>query len=134
MDLVAIHDELGEALGSIDGLRVLPFDARSVAVPAVLFALPEEFDYGQTYGGAGQLIKFDLPVTVVVGAANDRASRTEVMAYASFPGDKSVKAALESFQYASCDDVFVSEAEFGAVQIASVDYLAVTFTVQVFGA
>lgn len=134
MDLVLIHEEIGDALGSVEGLRVLPFDARSVSPPAVLFGLPEEFDYAGTYGGGAQMIRFDLPVTVVVGAVSDRASRQEIMAYASFPGSKSVKAALESHSYTACDAVFVADAEFGSLTIGSVDYLAVTFTVQVFGA
>jgi hypothetical protein len=133
MNLVSIHEEIGEALSAIEGLRVLPFDAKSASVPAVLFAVPENFEYGQTYGSPG-LTKFDLPITVLVGAVSDRSSRVEVMQYASTEGAKSVKLALESFQYTSCDDVFVSEAEFGAFQLSSVDYLAVTFTVQVFGA
>lgn len=133
MDLVAIHEEVGEALSVIDGLRVLPFDAQSASVPAVLFAVPENLDYGQTYGSPG-LTKFDLPITVLVGRVVDRSARVEVMEYASTEGAKSIKLALESHQYTSCSDVFVSEAEFGAFQLSSVDYLAVTFTVQVFGA
>lgn len=134
MDLVLIHEELADALSAVDGLRVLPFDAGSVAPPAVLFGLPENVDYSQTYGGANALTQFDLPITVVVGAVSDRASRTEIMAYASTEGAKSVKVALESHTYTACDAVFVADAEFGSLTIGSVDYLAVTFTVQVFGA
>jgi hypothetical protein len=131
MDLVQLHTELGEGLETVGGLRVLPFDARSVAPPAVLFGLPEDYVFDDTYQRG--MDHLTIPVTVVVGAVSDRAARTEVMAYASGSGPKSVKAALESHAYTACDSVRVVDAEFGSLTIAAVDFLAVTFSVTIYG-
>ncbi|MFW6091623.1 MAG: hypothetical protein ACODAF_07060 [Actinomycetota bacterium] len=131
MDLGAVMDEVGTRLGGIDGLRVYDYPADSVTPPAAIVAYPDEIVYDETYGRG--MDRLTLPVLVVVGRQSDRASRDNLVGYASGSGDKSVKQKLEDDSYDSCDVVRVERAEFDIVRIAGVDYVAAMFDLDVTG-
>lgn len=125
-------DEIGERLGTIDGLRVKPYWANSVAPPAALVSLPDRIEYDQTYGRGSD--SMDLEVLVLIGKASDRASRDKIARYANGSGEGSVKATLEATGYETCDDVRVVSCEFGTEPIAGGGaYLVAVFQLNITG-
>lgn len=131
MDLNAVTAEVGEALQTIDGLKVLPFTANHLTPPSALFGYPEDTAYDLTYQAGTD--SFTLPITIVVAALTDKGSYADLMNYASGSGPRSVRAAVRDFSFTACDVAMVVSAEFGTWQISGTDYLAVTFDVRISG-
>lgn len=131
MNIADVMDEIGTALGEIDGLRVHPFPARKITPPAAVVLLPELITFDATYGRGSDTIQLDI--VVFVGAASDRASRDLVAAYADGSGASSVKAALEAHTWTSCDDVHAKSCELGAVRSGDAEYLGAIFTLSITG-
>lgn len=132
MDLGDVMDELGDALDTIDGLRVYRYPPDSVQVPAAVVTYPETVQYGQTMR-RGMDRYPDLSVVVMVGKVSDRVSRDRIAVYADGAGARSVKAVVEAHTYTACDTVTVTGAEFDIVSMAGVEYLAATFNIDVAG-
>jgi hypothetical protein len=132
MDLEEVSEEIRTALGTITGLRRPPWGVESVEPPAAIVALPERIDFDQTYG-RGKDRYPDVPVVILVGAPEDRASRKALAAYADGSGPASVKAVLEAYAWTTCDVVRVAWAEFDNAKYAGIDYLAVIFHLDIFG-
>jgi hypothetical protein len=133
VDLEAVCTEIQAALGNIAGLRLPPWGVESVEPPAAIIALPEEIVYDETYG-RGKDRYPDLPVVVLIGAPEDRASRKSLAAYAAGSGDRSVKAALETYAWTTCESVHCGRAEFGLdAEYAGVPLLAAIFHLDVLG-
>lgn len=133
MDLNTVSDEIRTALGSISGLRVQPWGVRQVQVPAAIVALPERILYDSTYG-RGKDEYPDLPVIVLVGAPEERASVKNLAVYAAGSGAKSVKAVLEAYAWTSCDNVTVESCEFDAGAVfAGNPYMAAIFHLKIIG-
>jgi hypothetical protein len=132
MDLANVMDEIGDQLDTIDGLRVYRYPPDNVAVPAAVVAYPEDYEFDSTYARGMDRIT-NLPVVVMVGKVSDRASRDRISAYANGAGAKSVKAVIESGIYTAFDTVRVQMVEFDIVQMANVEYLAATFSLDIAG-
>jgi hypothetical protein len=133
MDLEAVSTEIRTALGTITGLRTPPWGVEQVQAPAAIVALPERVSFDETYG-RGKDMYPDLPVVVLVGAPEDRASRKSLAAYAAGSGAKSVKAVLEAYAWTTCDNVTVESCEFNAgATFNAVPYLAAIFHLKIIG-
>lgn len=131
MDLGAVMDEIGDQLDTITGLRVYRYPPGSVQVPAAVVTYPETYSYDETMRrGMDRIV---LPVVVMVGAVSDRSSRDKIAAYADGAGARSIKTVVEAHTYEACDSVRVQGAEFDIVSMASVEYLAATFTIDIAG-
>lgn len=127
-----VMDELGTALGVIPDLRVFPYWADRIVPPAAVVAWPERITYDATYHRGGD--RADIPVIVLAGRADARTSRDRMARYLDGTGAHSVKAAVDGHQATAYDSATVSQAaEVTSVLVANVDYLAATFTVQIFG-
>jgi hypothetical protein len=131
MDLASVMDQVGDALDTIDGLRVYRWPADNVQPPAAVVAYPTEYRYDETFGRG--MDRLSLPVVVLVGRPSDRAARDRIVGYAAGAGTGSVKAALEAHTYTACDSVRVESVEFDVVSVAGVEYLAATFTNDIAG-
>jgi hypothetical protein len=133
MLLSDVMDQLGTALETIDGLRVFPYNADRVTPPAAIVQWPDEIEYSATMRRG--MDRMTLPVMVVVGRADARATRDVLAAYLDGSGASSIVAALEGGTYTACDSVKVAGVPKGveAVSIASVDYLAAEFVVEITG-
>ena len=131
MNVGDVMDQLGEALDTIDGLRVYDFPTEAITPPAAVLAYPESIAFDETYGHG--MDKLTLPVLVMVGRVSERSARDQLTPYADGSGALSVKAAVEGYTYTAADDVHVTSADFDVVRIAGVDYAAALFTVQVAG-
>lgn len=123
--------DLGAALGAIDGLRVFDYWADRVTPPAAVVEWPEAITYDATMGRGGD--RLTLPVLVMVGKADMRNAWQQLAAYAAGSGASSVKAAIERHPPIAYDSARVTRVEFGVTVVASVDYLAATFTVDLIG-
>ncbi|MEU7817062.1 hypothetical protein [Pseudonocardia sp. NPDC049154] len=131
MNLAAVMDDLGEALKTIEGLRVFPYWAESVQVPAAVIGWPDPLTYDVAFArGADQV---ELPVICLVGKVDARTARDRAAAYANGSGPSSVKAAIEAHTPTAYSTVRVARCEFGTYIVASVEYLAATFFLDIIG-
>lgn len=128
-DISAVMDELGVTLDQIPDLRPFPYYADKVTPPAAIVGWPEEltFDTGMRRGSDAAL----FPVVVVVGRSDARTSRDRLAKYAAGSGAQSVKSAIEAHTGRAWSSARVTKAEFGIVSIAGVQYLSVTFDVDI---
>ena len=131
MNLEAVADELAVPLAGI-GLRVPPWGVERITPPAAIIALPERIEFDSTYQRGSDRYP-DVPVVVLVGKPEARASRKALAAYADGSGEKSVKAAVEAHTYTSCDVVRVVWCEFDTATYAGIDYLAAVFHLDING-
>jgi len=131
VNLTEVMEAVGDRLDTIAGLRVFPHPTDALTPPAAVVSVPDEIVYDETYGRG--MDRITLPLVVVVGKAFDRAAMTNLAAYADGSGAKSVKAVLESGSYTAFDTVRVMRAEFDVVRIASSDYLAAMFDLDIAG-
>lgn len=134
LDLNAVMDAIGTRLLTISGLRVADYAAQSVNPPQAIVSLPTEpVEYDAVMGrGADRAV---IPITVLVGAVSDRASRDAIAAYVSGTGASSIKAAVEgttSDLGGAAQTVRVMTGRIDIVTIGAVDYLGATFDVEVF--
>ena len=131
MNLASVMDAIGTQLDTIAGLRVYDFPADSITPPAAVLAYPDSITFDETYGrGMDRLM---LPVLLMVGKANDRAARNNLLPYCAGSGTKSIKAVVEAGSYTAFDTVRVMSAEFDVVRIAGVDYAAALFDLDIAG-
>lgn len=133
MYLETIAAEIQTALGAITGLRTPPWGVESVEPPAAIVALPERIDYDVTYHRGSDQIP-DLPLVILVGAPEERASRKTLSAYADGTGPRSVKQVLEAYSWSSCDQVTVTSVEFAQdATFGGVPLLAAIFHLDIIG-
>lgn len=134
MNLDDVAEEIRAALGTISGLRTPPFGADAVTPPAALVALPVRIDYDDTAQRGSDRYP-DVEVFVLVGKTLDRAARKLLAGYADGAGSGSVKAAVESYAYTSCDKatVRVYQAEFEEIRFGGVQYAAAVFHIDLTG-
>lgn len=126
-----IVDALASAL-SIGGVTVYRYAPDSIVEPAIIIPFPKSISYDATYGrGADDLTQ---EVHVVAGRVVDADALVNLGPFCDGDGAQSIKALLELDGSLGeiVNDLQVSEATFGALTIGGVDYLAATFTVDVF--
>lgn len=126
-----VMDEVGEALDTIEGLRVFPYWADRITPPAAIVGFPDSYEFDQTYGRGSD--RFVLPVLVLVGQADARTARDSLAKYVHGSGSASVKSAIESHTPTSYDSARVQGVEFGTVTVAGTPYLAATFLINIIG-
>lgn len=134
MNLDDVAEELRAALKTIDGLRVPPWGVESVSPPAALVGLPVQINFDETYVRGSDRYP-DVEIYVLAGKPDDRSSRRVIAPFVAGSGSSSVKQAIESYAYTSCDaeSVRVTSCEFEAVKFAGVPYLAAIFHVDLTG-
>lgn len=126
-----VQDALIGALSAVEGLRVLPYWADSVAPPVAVLDWPVSGSYDSTM--ARGMDELTLPISVFVGRADARASLANLSAYLDGSGERSIKEALESYQSPAWDVIHVSAWEVKAVEVAGTNLLAAVFTVSIHG-
>jgi hypothetical protein len=131
MDLAAVMDAVSTRLDIIDGLRCHPYPPPTLTPPAAVVSYPDMLTFDEAYARGADRIK--LPVVLVVGRVSDRAARDKLGAYCNGSGASSVKAVLESGAYTVFDSLRVEGIDFDVVTIASVDYMAALFTLDIVG-
>lgn len=131
MNLADVMDELGAALDTIDGLRVTAWPADRIQPPAAVVGYPITYTFDVTMGrGVDEL---QIPVAVIVSRVSVRAARDELAPYCDGSGASSVKAALQGASYTAASSVRVRSIDFDPFDYNAIQYLAATFTVDVYG-
>jgi hypothetical protein len=126
-----VMDDVGSRLETIPGLRVLPYEADDVNVPAAMISLPTNLDYSRAY--ARGMDSITLNIIILVSSVNDRIRRNEITPYGDGSGTKSIKQVLESGKYGSFDTIFVPRGNFDVINISELKYLGIRFVVTVTG-
>lgn len=131
MNIAAVMDELGTALGTIEGLRVHPYWAPRVTPPSAVVGWPDPLTYDVALRRGGDQV--ELPVIVLAGALDARSARDVLAAYMDGAGPSSVKAAVEAHEAVAYDSARVARCEVSYMTVAGVQYLAATFYLDIFG-
>lgn len=134
MILSDVMDDVARRLNMIKGLRAYEFPPDKITPPAAVVSYPNAYDYDGTYRRGSDTMQ--LPVVAVVGRANDRAARDLISVYVDGDGPSSFKRVLEDKDlpaYTAFDSVRVTNVEFDVVTIASVDYIAALFDLDIIG-
>lgn len=131
MNLADVMDDLGRALGAIEGLRVFPYWTDRLNPPAAIVGWPEPLTFDATFGRGSD--RTEIPVYVAVGKVDARSARNQMAKYVDGSGTHSVKAAIEAFDATSYDTARVIRVEFDVLTVAAVDFLAATFYVDITG-
>lgn len=131
MDLGAVYAEIETKLRTISGLRVVKWGEKPQA-PAAMVLLPEGMSR-QTYRGMYKIE--DVVVVVIVGKATARQALTDLFAYVSQSGSRSVQVALDPTSWTSCTDVTLTNVTFDTVTIAGAPdaYLGALFHFDIIG-
>lgn len=133
MNLDTVIKELGTAAGSIAGLRIMPWAARTASPPALVFGLPEEISPNDTYGRGGMRIT-GLPAVLLVGNATARTSLADLSAYCAGSGAKSLTAAWQNYTgFTQIQAITVARIQPDAVKLAGVEYLGAVFHLDLYG-
>ena len=93
MSVQAILDAAADRLRTIDGLTVTT-DPSATVVPPMAVVTDGEMEYHATFGRGYDTL--NVSVTVYISRADSNEGVSEVRAYKSGYGDKSVRAALET--------------------------------------
>ena len=131
MNTADVMAALGEALGTIDGLRVHPYEADRITPPAALVDEPDDIEFDTTFRRGSDRGTFT--VYVAVGRLDARSASLELAPYRAGSGAKSVKAAIDGFETDAYGSARVTKAERGYVTIGGVAYLSAKFTVDIIG-
>lgn len=132
MNIADVMDELAEAVKTVPSLqgRTYPYPAAGVSEPAAIIPFPSG-SYDTAYGGG--LDEFDMSVVVLIGRLESRTDRDRVVGYMAGGGAESITAAVDAYEFTSCDYAHVSEVTVDQYSMGGVDHWAVIFTVQVAG-
>jgi hypothetical protein len=131
MELSAVMDDLGAALEGISGLRVFPYWADRVEPPAAIVGWPDPLNFDETYQRGADRASF--PLFVLVGRVDSRSARDQLSQYANGDGARSIKQAIDTYEATAYGEATVQRVEFGVMRVADTDYLAATFTLDIFG-
>jgi hypothetical protein len=127
-----VRSNLKARLATITGLKTYDYIPDSVNVPgAVVGQLDLNFDATFNRG-------FDnatCTILLIVGRMSESAGQTKLDGYLASTGSTSVKAAIEADATLSgaVQTLRVTSATAGSVQVASIDYLAYRYNVELIG-
>lgn len=132
MDLGAIIDGLGVRLATIDDVNVIDYMPDDVPVPAAVVDWPTTVEYDSTMDRGSHRI--EVEVHVLISLADAESARDALVSYMSLSDEKSVKVAIEGDQTlgGSAMTLRVMDAKAEVWTLAGVDYLAATFTIEIY--
>lgn len=127
-------DEIGDAVDTIAGLRVLPWGTTPVEPPAAMITLPDSIEFDSTYGRGSDRFR-DVIVMLLVGRAVERTALKALAPYCAGAGPLSIKAAVEGYAYTTFDatSLQVVRVDFPSASVAGVEYLAAAFHIDLSG-
>lgn len=129
MNLGAVMDDLGAALETIDGLRVLPYWASRITPPAAIVGFPDPYTFDATYRRGADRATF--PLSILVANVDSRSSRDSISGYVDGSGPASVKAAIDAHQPTAYHTARVESVSFEVMTVAGIEYLASIFQVDI---
>lgn len=131
MNLADVQDEIATALNRIEGLRAYPWGLQRITPPTALVGWPANLELDATMArGADSVV---LPLFILVGHIDARVSRINLARYLDGDGPYSIKAAVDSFEFTSCDSAVCKRARIEMVSVADVEYLGAVYEIEIFG-
>lgn len=127
-----VRANLKARLATITGLKTYDYIPDSINVPgAVVGQLDLNFDATLNRG----LDRATCTILLIVGRMSESAGQTKLDNYLASTGSTSVKAAIEAEATLSgaVQTLRVTSATAGSVQVASIDYLAYRYNVELIG-
>ncbi|HEU5456793.1 MAG TPA: hypothetical protein VFU85_14040 [Nocardioides sp.] len=131
MDLIAVMDEIGDALAAIPDLRVKSYTESRIIPPVVMVALPRRYPFDQTMGRGSDEI--EIPIVLFVGRVDAGSALRSLGRYVAGSGEYSIKEAIEKHLPVAFDVAHVLDVSFVVATVATVDFLTATFRCRVFG-
>lgn len=131
MNVEDVMQAMADRLDTISGLRVYGYPPEEIHPPAAVVSYPDNIAFDETYGRG--MDRMQVPVLVLVKKVSARVARTDVTRFMDGAGTASVKAVLESGTYTAFDTIRVTSATVDVVEVAGIDYLAVTFMADIAG-
>lgn len=132
MNVLSVANELKTQLQTITTLNVYVGPVRSVTPPAAVIVLPDNIQYDQTFGRGSD--RMTWPILLLEGLSADENLVERIGQYANGSGATSIKAVIEAGTYTSFHTVRVSSADFDTLTWEGIDYQAVLFELDIFGA
>ena len=131
MILWNVMGALGDALKTIDGLRVYPYTEGRITPPGGMVSLPRTYAYDSTMNrGSDDIV---LPVVIFVGRVDSAASHEALCAYVDGMGTRSVKEVIEKHETDAYDFAHVIDVQFLVMTVSAIELLTATFRVRVVG-
>lgn len=127
-----VRANLKTRLATISGLKTYEFIPDSINVPAAIVGqIDLDFDATVNRG----FDRASCTVLLIVGRMSESAGQTKLDSYLASTGSTSVKAAIEGDKTLSgaVQTLRVTNATSGSVQVASIDYLAYRYNVELIG-
>jgi len=127
-----VRANLKTRLATISGLKTYEFIPDSINVPAAIVGqIDLDFDATVNRG----FDRASCTVLLIVGRMSESAGQTKLDSYLASTGSTSVKAAIEGDKTLSgaVQTLRVTNATAGSVQVASIDYLAYRYNVELIG-
>jgi len=131
MIVADVMQALADELDTIAGLRVYGHPPEEIHPPAAVVSYPDSITFDQTY--ARGMDRMEIPVVLLVKKVSARVARDDLTRFMDGTGTASVKTVLEAGTYTEFDTIRVMTATVDIVEVAGIDYLAVTFTVDITG-
>lgn len=131
MDVQAVREELGTALGSIPDLQVFVWEPAGITPPTAVVGWPARIDYDAAFERGAD--RADWDVFVFVGRADVRGASENLAPYISGAGAFSVKEALENYTPKFYDSLRVKSVEIDGYIYGGVTYLGAQFVVDIIG-
>jgi hypothetical protein len=131
MNWLAVKREVTDAIGSVDRLRgrARHYSVRKITPPAYFVDLPEAMNLHV----AGDMSRWTVPFSVVVGAVDAESSEIELSEFTDELGPRSVVRAVEDHLYVACSVVTVTSIEPVSMTIAGIQYLGALFSSDIAG-
>jgi hypothetical protein len=129
MDLVAVREELAEAVRVATSLPVYELPTQQVTAPAVLFGNPRG-EWGLTFEGAA-VVSWPLVVIVSMSHADTLSHMAEILSTGT---DRSIADAVNGSRPESCDWWRpVGWSEWSDLDLGGASFWAATVTVEISG-
>jgi hypothetical protein len=133
LHLARVMDEVALAIGRITKIKsVFAYPPPTITPPAAYVSYPARMAYHVTYQRGTADIE-GLPIVLVVGDPTKKRIRDLIATWSAPDGVGSVPAALEEWEWTSCDDLTVSDATFDVETIAGIEHMVVIFTATAVG-
>lgn len=129
----AVGAGLKARLATISGLRAFEYQPEQLNPPFAYVTLNTISYHGAFQGGMQEM---EWTVSVVVGRWVDRKANDLLDEYASYSGERSIRAAIEADKTLGgvCDTLVVqSSASISSLEAADADFLTIDFQVTVYG-
>lgn len=136
MDLVAVMNQVGDAVDTITDLNVYRFPVDSLSPPAAIVQFPT-INYDRAFQRG--LDRMEGGIVVLVSRVWDEAARNAIAPYVDGSGSNSVHAALHAYttgkQWTTCHYARVTRVSFpsGGYTVGDVPYVGAQFDLDIAG-